>query len=181
MYRLYYIVHRIKHVYYTHLRCLLLSTAWYKPLTFIPISIPSVIFLLHTVADIPGLISGAHENRGLGHAFLRHIERCKALLFVVDASSDSPSPDAQLKSLQFELKMYQPELSKRVGLVLANKMDLLTAEEGEREVERLRRESCLTVAPVSALKMATTTQVGHWWTRQRLSKLLFDIAHLSTK
>ena len=132
-----------------------------------------------TVADIPGLISGAHENKGLGHAFLRHIERCQALLFVVDAASADPPPCAQLKSLQFELKMYEPGLTDRVSLVLANKMDLLSAVEGEREVERLREEGGLSVVPVSALVMDTGgegSQKGHWWTKEMLSRELFRVA-----
>ena len=139
------------------------------------------LHVYHAVADMPGLISGAHENKGLGHAFLRHIERCKVLLFVIDAASETLAPTAQLKSLQFELKMYQAGLSERVGLVLANKMDMLSPEEGERELERLRRESCLTVAPVSALKMAASElEVGHWWSREQLSRSLFHLARTHT-
>ena len=133
-----------------------------------------------TVADIPGLISGAHENKGLGHTFLRHIERCKALLFVVDVASTDPLPCAQLKSLQFELKMYEPGLTNQVSLVLANKMDLLSAVEGEREVERLREEGGLSVVPVSALVMDAGgregSQKGHWWTKEMLSRELFRVA-----
>ena len=131
-----------------------------------------------SVADIPGLISGAHENKGLGHAFLRHIERCKALLLVVDVSSTDPSPSSQLASLHFELKMYNPELSSRVGLVLANKMDLLTDGEGEKELDGLGRASRLPVAPVSAIRM--TSQAGHWWNREQLYRTLFKIAGLAT-
>ena len=134
------------------------------------------------VADIPGLISGAHENKGLGHAFLRHIERCRALLFVVDAASDDPSPCTQLKSLQFELKMHEPALANRVSLVLANKMDLLSEGEGEREMEKLREEGggVMGVVPVSALMMMgeeVGSPKGHqWWTKETLTRELFRIA-----
>ena len=133
------------------------------------------------VADIPGLISGAHKNKGLGHAFLRHIERCRALLFVVDAASDDPPPCSQLKSLQFELKMHEPTLACRVSLVLANKMDLLSEGEGEREMERLREEGdrVVGVVPVSALMMMEgeeESQKGHWWwTKEMLTRELFRI------
>lgn len=130
-------------------------------------------FHFATVADIPGLISGAHENRGLGHAFLRHVERCKALLYVVDVASGDPLPTDQLKSLQFELCMYRPELSARVVLVVANKMDLLTAAEGEEEMSKLERESGLPVVPVSALRMRS--EVRNWWSREKLSRTLFEI------
>ena len=143
----------------------------------------SRFLLLHNyvclVADIPGLIPGAHENKGLGHAFLRHIERCKALLFVVDVACDDPLPTSQLKSLQFELNMYKPELSGRVHLVLANKMDLVPACEGEREVERLREVCGLPVAPVSALKMTSSLSdqgVCTWWNKRQLNNTLFRIA-----
>ena len=134
------------------------------------------MFLSASVADIPGLISGAHEDKGLGHSFLRHIERCKALLFVVDSASTDPPPSTQLKSLQFELKMYEPGLASRVSLVLANKMDLLSAGEGEREMVRLREESGLNVVPVSALMMGEGSQKGHWWTKEMLCRELFRVA-----
>ncbi|XP_047626668.1 mitochondrial ribosome-associated GTPase 2 isoform X2 [Phacochoerus africanus] len=74
------------------------------------------------VADIPGIIRGAHQNRGLGLAFLRHIERCPFLLFVVDLSV--PEPWVQLDDLKAELEMYEPGLSRRPHAVVANKVDL---------------------------------------------------------
>ncbi|KAI9271622.1 obg family GTPase CgtA [Phascolomyces articulosus] len=74
-----------------------------------------------TVADIPGLIEGAHRNIGLGHAFLRHVERAKILVYVVDLSGESPWED--LKTLQSELEAYRPGLTKRQSLIVANKAD----------------------------------------------------------
>jgi GTP-binding protein len=83
-----------------------------------------------TVADIPGLIEGAHENKGLGHEFLRHIVRCKLLLFVVDmAGSEGRNPVDDLQKLRRELDLYDPTLSERPWAVIANKMDLPEAEE----------------------------------------------------
>ena len=78
-----------------------------------------------TVADIPGLIEGAHRNVGLGHDFLRHIVRCKLLVFVVDAAgSEGRNPVADLRSLRRELDLYDPTLSQRSWMIVTNKMDL---------------------------------------------------------
>ncbi|GAB4177653.1 MAG: GTPase ObgE [Terrimicrobiaceae bacterium] len=86
-----------------------------------------------TVADIPGLIEGAHENRGLGHEFLRHIVRCKILLYVLDmAGSEGRDPVSDFGTLRREIKLYDPTLSKRPSAVLANKMDLDGAEDNLR-------------------------------------------------
>ncbi len=83
-----------------------------------------------TVADIPGLIEGAHRGLGLGHEFLRHIMRCRILLFVVDAAgSEGRNPVEDLQNLRREIDLYDPTLSARPWLVVANKMDLPSAEE----------------------------------------------------
>ncbi|NXT23366.1 MTG2 GTPase, partial [Syrrhaptes paradoxus] len=74
------------------------------------------------VADIPGLIKGAHQNRGLGMAFLRHIERCRFLLYVVDLSVSQPW--IQLQDLKYELEQYKRGLSERPCVVIGNKIDL---------------------------------------------------------
>ncbi|XP_063457201.1 mitochondrial ribosome-associated GTPase 2 isoform X3 [Pan paniscus] len=78
------------------------------------------------VADIPGIIRGAHQNRGLGSAFLRHIERCRFLLFVVDLSQ--PEPWTQVDDLKYELEMYEKGLSARPHAIVANKIDLPEAQ-----------------------------------------------------
>ncbi len=86
-----------------------------------------------TVADIPGLIEGAHRNVGLGHDFLRHIVRCKLLVFVVDmAGSEGRNPVADLGQLREELKLYDPTLVERPWIIVANKMDLPEAAENLR-------------------------------------------------
>ncbi len=83
-----------------------------------------------TIADIPGLIEGAHRNVGLGHEFLRHIMRCKLLIFVVDmAGSEGRNPLEDLASLRKELSLYHSNLGERPWLVVANKMDLSDADE----------------------------------------------------
>ncbi|XP_012569718.1 probable GTP-binding protein OBGM, mitochondrial isoform X2 [Cicer arietinum] len=107
-----------------------------------------------TVADIPGLIKGAHQNRGLGHAFLRHIERTKVLAFVVDLAAALPgrkgiSPWEQLKDLILELEYHLDGLSNRPSLIVANKID----EEGAEEVyeELKRRVQGVPIFQVSAV------------------------------
>jgi GTPase involved in cell partitioning and DNA repair len=82
-------------------------------------------FLL-TVADLPGLIPGSHRNRGLGIAFLKHAERCAALLFILDLAASEPW--THLEVLQFELSQFSPELVQRPQLVVANKLDLPEAK-----------------------------------------------------
>ena len=102
-----------------------------------------------TVADIPGLIEGAHENLGLGHAFLRHITRCRLLLFVLDmAGSEGRNPIEDLQHLRREIDLYDPRLSQRPWRVVANKMDLPEAEENLATLRQ--RYPKLEVVPVSA-------------------------------
>jgi GTP-binding protein len=74
-----------------------------------------------TLADIPGLIEGAHLNRGLGHAFLRHIERSAALCYVLSLEPGGESLWRQLQCLRSELRKYSPALPDRATLVVANK------------------------------------------------------------
>ncbi len=77
-----------------------------------------------TVCDVPGLIEGAHRNVGLGHEFLRHIERCKVLVLLLDmAGTDGRAPWTDYRSLLKELELYDPALLDRPRLVVANKMD----------------------------------------------------------
>jgi GTPase len=102
-----------------------------------------------TVADIPGLIEGAHRNLGLGHDFLRHITRCRLFLFVLDmAGSEGRSPIADLESLRREIALYDPRLSERPWFVVANKMDLPQANENLRAFQK--RFPQRTIVPISA-------------------------------
>jgi GTP-binding protein len=104
-----------------------------------------------TIADIPGLIEGAHRGLGLGHEFLRHITRCRIFLFVVDvAGSEGRNPVEDLQRLRKELDLYDPLLSQRPWFVIANKMDLAGAEEN---LHALRNKfSKIDIVPVSAAK-----------------------------
>ncbi len=102
-----------------------------------------------TVADIPGLINGAHRNVGLGYDFLRHIVRCKLLILVLDAAgSEGRNPIEDLGSLRRELDLYDPTLSLRPWMIVANKMDLAGAEENLRLLQRQFPNK--TIVPVAA-------------------------------
>ncbi|MCL4109834.1 UNVERIFIED_CONTAM: hypothetical protein GTU68_059581 [Idotea baltica] len=86
-------------------------------------------FMRTTIADIPGLIEGAHANVGLGHEFLRHITRCHLLMFVVDtAAVDQRDPISDIEKLRTEIKLYDEELSTRPWFIVANKADLEESE-----------------------------------------------------
>jgi len=74
------------------------------------------------VADVPGLVEGAHAGKGLGHRFLRHVSRCRALILVVDLSA--PDPTADLTTVRDELRAYEPSLASRRSLVVGTKLDL---------------------------------------------------------
>jgi GTP-binding protein len=102
-----------------------------------------------TIADIPGLIEGAHRGVGLGHEFLRHITRCRILIFVIDvAGSEGRNPIEDLQNLRREIDLYDPALSSRPWLVVANKMDLPDAERNLRALqERFPRTK---IVPTSA-------------------------------
>ena len=102
-----------------------------------------------TIADIPGLIEGAHRGIGLGHEFLRHITRCPILIFVIDvAGSEGRSPVEDLQNLRKEIDLYDPMLSSRSWLVVANKMDLPNANEN---LETLRQKfPKISIVPISA-------------------------------
>lgn len=101
-----------------------------------------------TVADIPGLIEGAHDNRGLGHEFLRHIMRCGHLLFVLDmGGGDGRDPLSDLAHLRKELDLYDPLLARKPWSIIANKMDLPDAEEHLKLLRR--RFSKIPILPVA--------------------------------
>ena len=104
-----------------------------------------------TVADIPGLIEGAHRGLGLGHEFLRHITRCRVLIFVVDiAGSEGRNPVEDLQNLRREIDLYDPTLSSRPWFVVANKMDLPGATENLKSLQE--RFPKLQILPTSAAK-----------------------------
>ena len=103
-----------------------------------------------TMADVPGLIEGAAENRGLGHRFLRHVERCKLLLFLLDlAATDGRNPCDDFEHLQKELLEYDPALAEKPFLVVGNKIDEEEADQYVKEFKR--RFPKISILPISAL------------------------------
>ncbi len=84
------------------------------------------------IADIPGLIEGASEGIGLGHEFLRHVERCRMLLHIIDvAGSEGRDPVEDFEKINLELERFNPELAKSPQIVAGNKIDLATEEQRE--------------------------------------------------
>jgi GTP-binding protein len=126
-----------------------------------------------SIADIPGLIEGAHRNVGLGHDFLRHITRCRILLFILDiAGSEGRHPIEDLQNLRREIDLYDPRLSQRPWYVVANKMDLPEATENLRELEQ--RFPDLEIVAISAERSDGIAEL-----RGRLEEWLYDGAEKS--
>ena len=90
------------------------------------------------LAEIPGLIEGAHEGRGLGDDFLRHIERTKMLLHIIDCSGHAPYEDAvgAYRAVRKELELYSRKLAQRPSLVVANKLDIPAASRNQKSLEK---------------------------------------------
>ncbi|KAK9915811.1 hypothetical protein WJX75_004336 [Coccomyxa subellipsoidea] len=116
------------------------------------------------VADIPGLIAGASGNRGLGHSFLRHIERTGMLAFVLDISSGQQGdgglqPCEQLRMLQRELCLYSPALLQKPALVVANKVDSLEGHASAQALMTLQQSTDLPVLAVSGLQQTNISEL----------------------
>ncbi len=108
------------------------------------------------IADIPGLIEGASEGVGLGHQFLRHIERTKVIIHIVDAAStEGRDPIADIKAINAELEAYNPELLKRPQVIAANKIDAIYDDGSETNPVELIKEAFepegIKVYPISAV------------------------------
>ena len=117
------------------------------------------------IADIPGLIEGASEGLGLGHRFLRHIERTSILLHLIDASSDDPLADYNV--LASELAAYNEELTGRTRLIVLNKMDCLYEEEQEA-VKTLFADNGM----ADALLISALDEIGIDALKKRIGSLL---------
>ena len=103
------------------------------------------------IADIPGLIEGAHDGAGLGHKFLRHIERTRILLHVIDASGVEDGPLDQYRVLENELNRFNKELMGRQRFILLNKIDLLSDESLEDVIAEFKDQGLKSV-PISAMR-----------------------------
>ena len=118
------------------------------------------------IADLPGLIEGAHEGIGLGHQFLRHIERTRVIVHVIDMSGlEGRDPFEDYETINAELKQYNMRLTERPQVIVANKMDMPESEENLRLFKEKMTDD-VAIFPISAV------------TRQGLDKLLFKIADL---
>ena len=117
-------------------------------------------FTTAVIADIPGLIDGAHRNAGLGHKFLRHVERCRLLVFMIDMGGvDNREPCSDYEILLNELALHNEELASRQSIIVANKMDLPVAQENlEKFVEKFPD---LKIIPISALEGIGIEKVTH--------------------
>lgn len=123
------------------------------------------------IADIPGLIEGAHRGVGLGIEFLRHVERTRLLLHVVDAAGvDGRDPLDDYRKINEELALYSPELAQCLQIVVANKSDLPNAQRG---IERLRAQACEEGREFFVISAATTEGVQALI--RRLDRLVKDL------
>jgi GTP-binding protein len=122
------------------------------------------------IADIPGLIEGASEGVGLGHEFLRHIERTKVLIHLVDAAStEGRDPVADIYAIHKELEAYNAVIAHRPQVIAANKIDAVYSENGEDPIERIKNEfepKGIKVFPISAVS------------GQGLQELLYHVANM---
>ncbi|RAL26641.1 GTPase ObgE [Thermoflavimicrobium daqui] len=118
------------------------------------------------MADLPGLIEGAHQGVGLGHQFLRHVERTKVLVHVIDmAGSEGRDPYEDFKQINEEIKLYRQDLENRPQIIAANKMDLPDAED-YLEMFKEQAGPDLPIYPISAA------------THQGMKELLYAVADL---
>ncbi|MGB7338546.1 MAG: GTPase ObgE [Phototrophicaceae bacterium] len=108
-------------------------------------------------ADIPGLIEGAHMGIGLGHAFLRHVSRCRVLIHVIDGMSDDPVAD--FNQINTELSLYDKTMSEKPQIVVFNKMDLLEAQEYFPLVEEELKKRGVEIMPISAVAQQNINQL----------------------
>ena len=103
------------------------------------------------MADIPGLIEGASEGIGLGHEFLRHVERTKVFIHVVDAAAlEGIDPIENIEKINAELAKYNEELIKRPMVIAANKMDIPEANENFEKIKEVYEAKGIQVFPISA-------------------------------
>ncbi|MCG3136538.1 MAG: GTPase Obg [Phycisphaerae bacterium] len=122
-----------------------------------------------TLADIPGLIAGAHEGVGLGDAFLRHIERTRLIIHLVDIAplEGLPQPLEAYQTIRTELRKYSPNLADKPEIIVANKMDLTAADE---QLEQLRQQLSTPVIPISAVTgQGLDTLVEYVWSQLQLT------------
>lgn len=117
-----------------------------------------------TIADIPGLVDGASEGAGLGHQFLRHIERCPVLLHLVSGNPDDEDPLTALERLTAELEAYDPELLERPRLLVLTKIDTLDTDEQVQLTAELAYAAGLPCYPISSVSTdGLVSLIGATW------------------
>lgn len=99
-----------------------------------------------SIADLPGLIPGSHQNKGLGIQFLKHAERCSVLLFIIDLSCEEPWE--HFESLRYEIGMFSKELLERPQVIVGNKMDVPEASINLQSMKELYPD--IQIIPISA-------------------------------
>ncbi|EKX43145.1 hypothetical protein GUITHDRAFT_73380, partial [Guillardia theta CCMP2712] len=135
------------------------------------------------LADIPGLIEGAHNGIGLGQAFLRHVERCRILLHVIDGSSEDPIKN--FNCIQNELKLFSPKLAAKPQVILINKMDLPSARErwptlqkelqeqaGHKRIDAISAATSTNIMPIMVCFLYLPPAVCHEQEKVRLRSML---------
>ena len=110
-----------------------------------------------TIADIPGLVEGAHKGTGLGIQFLKHIERCKSLLHMIDVTNDDLKKS--YKQIKNELKKYSAKLSKKKELVVLNKVDLIDNNELKKIIKEFSKNIKSEVITLSTLEKRSVSQI----------------------
>ena len=110
-----------------------------------------------TIADIPGLVEGAHKGTGLGIQFLKHIERCKSLLHMIDVTNDDLKKS--YKQIKNELKKYSAKLSKKKELVVLNKVDLIDNTEVKKIIKEFSKNIKSEVITLSTLEKKSVSQI----------------------
>ena len=108
------------------------------------------------LADIPGLIEGAHEGIGLGDRFLKHVERCSVFLHLIDGTSDNIGKS--YKTIRRELELYAPKLMQKKEVIAINKCDSLSAEEIKKKISSLKRVTNSPIFAISAVSGQQTTE-----------------------
>ena len=110
-----------------------------------------------TIADIPGLVEGAHKGTGLGIQFLKHIERCKSLLHMIDVTNDDLKKS--YKQIKNELKKYSTQLSKKKELIVLNKVDLIDNNEVKKIIKEFSKNTKSEVVTLSTLEKKSVSQI----------------------
>ena len=116
------------------------------------------------MADLPGIIEGAHQGAGLGLQFLRHIERCRVIVHIIDmAATDGRDPYSDYQIINQELASYKMNLTKRPQIIVANKMDMASAKENLKEFKKKVKDPIIEISA---------------YTKQNLDELLYKIADI---